>query len=236
METVDLKNVVFTGIKRTVNKFREHPCLFFTEMDIHSYLYHCLYSSKLEVNTKDRVVTTCLHKEYPTNFRFDKKSMRDYGLDREGRRGNYDFVVLNPNFVAEFDIQNVVNKNVRDVEARSRNEDKFRNELVAAIELKYVINNKKQFIKEVKKDIEKLSLAQNRQNFEAYVIVFCNHKYRYLDDLKQVIIKKDQKVKRLLVISYYTKSGKVTPKPMTNGWIIYWSLICKYEENRIRYF
>jgi hypothetical protein len=194
METVELKKVVFTGIKRTVNKFREQPYVFFTEMDIHSYLYHCLYRSKLEVETKDGVITTCLHKEYPTNFRFDKKSMENYGLEKKGRRGNHDFVVLNPHFVTEFDIKNVVNKNIRDIEARSRNEEKFRNELVAAIELKYVINNKKQFIEEVKKDIKKLSIAQNKQNFEAYNLVFCNHEYCYLDELKKVVTKKDQSV------------------------------------------
>jgi len=220
METVELKKVVFTGIKRTVNKFREQPYVFFTEMDIHSYLYHCLYSSKLEVETKDGVITTCLHKEYPTNFRFEKKLVKNYGLEKNGRRGDHDLVVLNPHFVTDFDINNVVNKNIRGVEARSRNEEKFRDELVAAIELKYVINNKKQFIEEVENDIWKLSMALNSQSFEAYNLVFCNHEYCYLDELKKVVTKKDQAVKSLLVISYYTKSGKVTPKPITNGWSI----------------
>jgi len=221
METVELKKAVFTGIKRTVNKFREQPHYFFTETDIHSYLYHCLYRRKLEVETKDGVITTCLHKEYPTNFRFLNENRKDYGLKKIGQRGNHDLVVLNPNFVTESDITNVVSKNIRDVEARkSRNEKKFRNELVAVIELKYVINNKNQFIDEVEKDIWKLSIAQNTQSFEAYNLVFCNHEYRYLNKLKEVVTKKNQAVKSLLVISYYTKSGKVTPKPITNGWSI----------------
>ncbi|PVX26416.1 MAG: hypothetical protein CW691_01580 [Candidatus Bathyarchaeum sp.] len=220
MENVELKKLLFIGIKRTVNKFREHPHVFFTELDIHSYLYHCLCSKKLEVKTKDGVVTTCLHKEYPTNFRFEKKGMENYDLEKRGRRGNYDLVILNPQFVTDFDIKNVVNKNIRDVESRSRNEEKFRNELVAAIELKYVINNKKQFIEAVDNDIKKLSIAQNRQKIEAYNLVFCNHNYCYLDELKEVISKKNQLVKSLLVISHYTKSGKVTPKPITNGWSI----------------
>src|SRR5665647_1257684 len=102
-----LKEIVNDGIGKTINKFREHPRIFFSEMDIHSYLYYCLYSTRFEVKTKDGVLTSCLHKEYPTNFRYSKETMEDYGLNKEGVRGHFDFVVLNPQFVQENSIASI---------------------------------------------------------------------------------------------------------------------------------
>ena len=216
----DIKIYVTDGIRKTVNKFREYPHIFFTEMDIHAYLYYCLYNTKLEVKTRDDIITSCLHKEYPTNFRYDKKSMTNYGLIKEGIRGHFDLVILNPEFIEEFDIKNVVNKDIRDVELRSQNKEKFRNELLIAIELKYVINNSKSFVEEVEKDITKLSIASKYQSFEAYNLVFCNHEYKYLNELKKTIEKPNPAIKSLLAISYYRDSKKETPKPITNGWNI----------------
>jgi len=215
----ELKKLVSDGVRKTVNKFREQPYIFFTEMDIHSYLYHCLYSKKLEVRTKDGVPTTCLHLEYPTNFR-TSESMKDHGLKKVGKRGHHDLAVLNPKFILESDIKNVVNKDIRDLEVRSRDKEKFRSELVALIEMKYVIHNSSSFIDEIKKDTKKLSIALNYQNFEVYNLVFCNHKYYFMDELKKVVEKADQSVKTLLAISYHANSKKVTPKPLTNGWNI----------------
>ena len=216
----DIKIDVVDGIRQTVNKFREYPRIFFSEMDIHAYLYRCLYSKKLEVKTRDEIVTSCLHKEYPTNYRYDKKSMTNYGLTKKGKRGHFDLVVLNPEFIEEFDIKNVTNKHISDVEKRSLNNEKFRNELLFAIEIKYVVNNSKKFVKEVKKDMKKLSFASEKQSFEAYNLVFCNHEYRYMDELKKTIEDANPAIKSLLAISYYEDSKKETPKPITNGWNI----------------
>jgi hypothetical protein len=217
IEELELKKSVLNGVRKTVNKFREQPYIFFTEMDIHSYFYRCLYSKRSEVKTQDGVVTTCLHQEYPTNFR-TSESMEDYGLGKVGQRGHHDLAVLNPKFIADSDIRNVVNKDIRDLEARSRNKEMFRSELIAAIEMKYVIHNSSSFIDEINKDLKKLSIALKYQDFEAYNLVFCNLKYYFLDELKKVIEKADPAVKSLLAISYYANSKKVTPKPITNGW------------------
>jgi hypothetical protein len=219
LEQLELKRLVSDGVRKTVNKFREQPHIFFSEMDIHAYLYHCLYSSKLEARSNDGIPTTCLHTEYPTNFRYSKETMEDYGLNKKGRRGNFDFVILNPQFITAFDILNIRNKNIRDVEGRRRSNEMFRRELIAAIELKYVISNNKQFIDDIEKDRKKLSLALKYQNFEAYNLVFCNHRYYYMSELKEVVKNTNQSIKSLLVTSYYINSKKVTPKPITNGWI-----------------
>ena len=125
--------LVSAGIRKTVNKFREYPYIFFSEMNIHSYLYHCLYSTKLEARTLDGVITSCLHKEYPTNFRYSKETMEDYGLSKQGVRGHFDFAILNPHFIQEFNIESVENKNIRETEARVRNKEKFEKELLTVI-------------------------------------------------------------------------------------------------------
>ena len=214
----ELNELVSDGIKRTVNKFREHPCIFFSEMDLHSYLYHCLYTTRFEAKTRDGVTTSCLHKEYPTNFRYSKKTMEDYGLSKKGVRGHFDFAVLNPQFIQENRLASVENKNVGDPEARSKNADKVRNELLAAIELKYVVNNSRKFIAEVEKDINKLSMGLKYQSFEAYNLVFCNQKYHYADKLIRLIENADSSIKNILVRSHYTNDIKETPKPITNAW------------------
>ena len=217
----ELKKLVADGVRRTVNKFREYPHLFFTETDLHAYLYHCLYSKRLEVRTRDGVLTTCLHKEYPTNFRYSKKTMEDYGLERKGRRGNYDIAVLNPHFIRANGIKSVINKDIRDAEERARDRERFRNELTAVVEFKYVINNSKDFIRSVEKDIIKLTHGLRYQDFDAYNLVFCNLNYHYLDGLKEVIKAtgySESRVRSLLAVSYIEGSRKVTPRPLTNGW------------------
>jgi hypothetical protein len=209
---------VTNGIRKTVNKFREQPFIFFSEMDIHSYLYHCLYSSKLEAKTIDGKTTSCLHKEYPTNFRYSKETMEDYCLTKQGVRGHFDLAVLNPQFVRESDIESVANKSIDNTVRRSKNKNKFKAELLTAIELKYVVNNSRKFIEEVEKDNKKLAIGLKYQSFEAYNLVFCNHKYHYIDELTKLIENADSSIRSILVRSYYTNDKKVTPKPITNGW------------------
>jgi hypothetical protein len=206
------------GIKKTVNKFREYPYIFFSEMDIHSYLYYCLYSTKFEARTIDGVITSCLHKEYPTNFRYSKETMEDYGLSKQGVRGHFDFAILNPLFLQEFNIENITNKNIRETENRSKNKDKFKNELLSAIEIKYVVNNSRKFIEDVEKDTKKLSIGLNYQTFEAYNLVFCNNQYHYIDELTKIVENTNPCIKIMLVRSHYSNDKKNTPKPITNGW------------------
>ena len=99
-----------------------------------------------------------------------------------------------------------------------RNLDMFRNELLTAIELKYVVNNSRKFIDEVEKDIKKLSIGLKYQDFEAYNLVFCNCQYYYINQLTTIIEKAPSDIKSALVWSHYTKDNKKTPKPITNGW------------------
>jgi hypothetical protein len=106
--------------------FREAPRRFFTEHDLHSHLYN-LVEKELEsrhelfVESKDGYQVSLVHHEYPTPFRCDM-SKTDFKLVGESdrsekrnlfRRGHYDLVVLNPDFVGKFDAVVVSGKNYK---------------------------------------------------------------------------------------------------------------------------
>ena len=61
---------------------------------------------------------------------------------------------------------------------------------------------------------------KTNQSFEAYSLVFCNHEYKYMNELKKTIEKPNPTIKSLLAISCFMDSKKVTPNPITNGWNI----------------
>ena len=101
----DWSNITNMIKQRTVETFQTCPHYFFTEHDIHSVLYNITneelqLGGVLEVETRDRRQVTLVHHEYPTPFRCD---MRGYGFDKKDekpyKRGHYDLVILNPNFV-----------------------------------------------------------------------------------------------------------------------------------------
>jgi hypothetical protein len=92
------------AIKSLVQRFRNHPYAFYTETDMHCYLYHRLYSGGI-VNglypTAEGHDTILLHKEYPTVARYLR---RDDGRLEEsvaiGRRGAFDISIWDPRSIA----------------------------------------------------------------------------------------------------------------------------------------
>lgn len=93
------------AIKNLVQRFRNHPYAFYTETDMHCYLYHRLYAGGL-VNglyrTADGHDTILLHKEYPTVARYqrgDDGSLKESVQGR--RRGAFDISIWDPHFIAE---------------------------------------------------------------------------------------------------------------------------------------
>jgi hypothetical protein len=220
----DLNDAVWEAINRTINKFREHPYYFFTESDIHSYFYHSIYSSKYDVLTKDKERIYCIHREYPTNFRYKKSELlkedfkKPYDLSRkEGDRGNYDIAILNPEFIENANSkEDIVNKSVKLLEIRTKNNKNF-NELLFAIEFKYVINNSKNFVDEVKKDNKKLLFAKEYgSSTEAVNLVFCNVDFKYKSKLINVIENASDKILSIFIQSYYDDNKKITPRPIMN--------------------
>ena len=219
-----INDAVWKAINRTINKFREHPYYFFTESDIHSYFYHSIYSSKYDALTKDKEKIYCIHREYPTNFRYKKSELlnedfkKPYDLSEgKGDRGNYDIAILNPKFVEDANSkEDIVNKSVKLLEIRSKDNKNF-NELLFAIEFKYVINNSKKFVDEVKMDNKKLLFAKDFGGaIEAVNLVFCNVDFKYKKDLISVIGNASDKILSIFIQSYYKDGEKRTPKPIMN--------------------
>jgi hypothetical protein len=205
---IEITNATYRALKKTINKFKEHPYYFFTEADIRSYFYYCLYSSKHEIK-KDNERIYLVHQEYPTNFRYRKNDFRKaetskyYELNLKiGRRGNYDMAIMNPEFVLNNKISSVINKNIIDVETRFKNGCSS-NELLFAMEFKLITSNKHDYIEKVFMDNEKLRYAKEKGVQHPVNIVFCNLKYKYIYDLKELIRNTNNLVNIIFINSYF---------------------------------
>jgi hypothetical protein len=104
--------------------FQKTPKRFFTEHDIHSYLYRIVEDElgKIGVSffkTRDGYLAGLVHHEYPTPFRCDmrKYEFRVAGEEertpRKGlyKRGHYDLVIFNPDFISQNNLIVVTGKN-----------------------------------------------------------------------------------------------------------------------------
>jgi hypothetical protein len=126
---------VYEGIRKTINRFRERPLFYFSEVDIHSYLHHDILqgnSSMFYQNISSNHPISLVHLEYPTNFRYQKDELltgiKISGLKEtnsiksdKGGRGNYDLAVLNEKFIHDVDkkysgleekIKHIMNKDI----------------------------------------------------------------------------------------------------------------------------
>lgn len=92
------------AIKGLVRRFRNHPYVFYTETDMHCYLYHRLYRGGL-INglytTADGHDTILLHKEYPTVVTYRRRKDGTLEESKEGRRrGAFDISIWDPLYVS----------------------------------------------------------------------------------------------------------------------------------------
>jgi hypothetical protein len=216
----EIEAAVWEGIRKTINKFREHPYYFFTESDIATYLCQCLYTSRLECE-RDGKRIYCVHREYPTNFRYDKDRLLDVGYqpyelsERKGTRGSFDLAVIDPEFVLSArSVEDIVNKNVRDLERRF---DSNGQELVFAIEFKYVINSSRAFESQIRKDNRKLQFARHCGVRNAVNLTFCNCKPAYERRFVDAVASAGDTVTAFFVQSYYDGDKKITPKTRVNA-------------------
>lgn len=93
------------AIVALVERFKDHPYKFYTETDMHCYLYHRLHRGHFNdlYRTAEGRTTSLLHKEYPTNAiygRNDDKTLRE---DKKGRRGHFDISVWDPRYISTLD-------------------------------------------------------------------------------------------------------------------------------------
>ena len=198
-----IEKVVYKGIRKTINRFREQPFLYFTESDLHASLSKDIMEGNSDIlvmgNTQAERKTiktpvSLVHHEYPTNFRYDKIKLKVGYTEEEvhqtgiegthGDRGNFDLAVLNPKFVKRvFELNKtkglnailgqILNKDIADAIGRDQTE-----ELIFAIEVKFIhlFNARNiQMLHEVKSDNEKLHLAIHHKHCtRAINLVFCS--------------------------------------------------------------
>ncbi len=157
-------------IHTLVNHFVRKPLNYFTESDIHSYLYLAFYRDKIfssqfpTANPNEK--TILIHREYPTFFKYDKK-IPIVPREEAKSRGHYDFVVLNPRFVESYPLSIVTNKDYHLLPK----EFKFK-PVIAAIEFKYIIRRiDKNMLENIEIDFQKLQ-ASTPYSSVRYVLIF----------------------------------------------------------------
>jgi len=108
----EIINAVDSSIESFVTSFVNEPTRFFTENDLvccfHRHLHNTLDQMGVAtVLDKNKLPSSLVHCEYPTPFRCDMKKRRFIRKDDEERtegggkfkRGHYDIVVFNPEFI-----------------------------------------------------------------------------------------------------------------------------------------
>ena len=90
------------AIKSLVRRFRNHPYAFYTETDMHCYLYHRLYAGGTFnglFRTREGHDTILLHKEYPTIARYSKRDETLVKDPNARKRGRFDICIWDPAYI-----------------------------------------------------------------------------------------------------------------------------------------
>lgn len=94
------------GIVNLIQRFLDHPYTFYTESDMHCYLYHLLCSEGLGSDlykTAEGYETILLHKEFPTTTRYFRHDDRTLEESEKGRRGAFDLCLWNPETIGQYE-------------------------------------------------------------------------------------------------------------------------------------
>jgi len=192
--------LINSTIRTIVNQFYRKPDLFFNEHDFHHYCYHSFYRqkefSKL-YTTRDGKRTNILHPEYPTLKRFIRKVPK---VDEKGLRARYDIAILNPEFIENNDFDKV---RCRDIFRFDIPEDYIANNLIAALEFKFIIRHGPKFYHEIHYDHLKLSQAEEAES--KYMLVFTNTIKDKIDYFKGIKLDRDI---RIIFVAVYDEDGK----------------------------
>jgi len=95
-------------LERLGRKFIRYPHLFYTESDMHCYLYYLLYAGrpfKGLIETMDGRRTILLHKELPTIGRYTRDSQGLLIPSQKGARGHFDIAIINSLHSKRYDLK-----------------------------------------------------------------------------------------------------------------------------------
>jgi hypothetical protein len=164
------------AIQKLSNEFMNDPYAFFTEADavvrFHEILHNESSLNKF-VSTKDGFKTSVIHREYPTFFRFDKNNPTAH-VGPPYRRGHYDIVILNLEFVNNHVAATVSNRNIDSIR------DESLKPIFAVIEFKF---HDYGWAKNRVEGVETVfgKLKQSRKySFFQYLVVFTRYRSPHL--------------------------------------------------------
>jgi hypothetical protein len=133
MSHQNIIQAVENSIEVLCNDFEAHPTLFFTENDIVCYFYNILQQKLPVYRDIESSEHLLVHMEYPTPFRcdmsknkFERKDDEARTNDGKYRRGHYDIVVLNPDFIAQQSYEVI----------KSQNYEMYKNQVLSKIDRK----------------------------------------------------------------------------------------------------
>ena len=93
-----LIEVTESAIDNLAKTFKKSPYFFYTESDLHCYLYNEIFNElpleDWQCKTKDGKSSILLHREYPTKGRYSARALKE-GVQK-GARGHFDLSIWNP--------------------------------------------------------------------------------------------------------------------------------------------
>jgi hypothetical protein len=164
------------------------PYFFYTENDLHTFLYHKIYASlpkkEWQCLTKDGKSSILLHKEYPTKERYRAKELHAVS---SGARGHFDLCIWNPELTRERKFRVFQSTNFEDEQ-----------QTFIAIELDMIEGNDslEQAIHHIKWDLLKLKDTKNEAE-HGYSLVFVRdwlHKDEFLKEVKSKVVAEEETV------------------------------------------
>jgi len=186
-----------SAIDDLITAFKANPYFFYTESDLHCYLYNEIYSKlpleDWQCKTKDGKSSILLHKEYLTKTRYRKK-----GLEKDvpkGKCGHFDLSIWNPEKARE-----------RLFRVEQSTDFKQEQQTFIAIEFDLIKGNEalEQAIHHFKWDLLKLRSQKNEVE-HGYSLVFVRdwvHRNRFLGEIQKEVAEE-----RRIVVSYAEKKG-----------------------------
>lgn len=212
---VDWNDMKSWIVKRLGDMFHIYPDYFFTEHDIHSLLCD-IANEELKLyrvaptETSDGHQVSLVHHEYPTPFRCD---MEGYKFEKKEepqyKRGHYDLVILNPEFVKKNSLDIVCAKGFEKFEDAMRNVNTapltWVCEVVFFPRVKKLPNNAIKIIKQdarkVKETLEHKPSRNIRFSKMGSVLVFTSHTHEESTDLERQVKELQEKLKLEVTLS-----------------------------------
>lgn len=230
MHKIDTKTIctrVEKAILSLANKFCQEPYKFFNESELTDYLIHRIANENdFKITTKDQFVTNLIHSEYNTFQKYNGKNKYEKPVSN-GKTGQFDLTILNPNFVEKNNLETVINRN-----EKLRKKVRGNRNVLAAIELKSYLKGSDDVISQLnskaevtyKKKLDEILMDFRKLNHEnispAYVLIFNNTKEmppEIFVELSNIAIEfKD--INFLYVESYSDKSHLVKRGSIKGSW------------------